>query len=62
VPNDLQIALHANDSARKHFENFSDSSKRIILEWIYSAKGDETRRKRVQETVHLAEQGIKAHQ
>jgi hypothetical protein len=37
------------------------SSHRIILEWIYAARTEETRRKRILETVDLAARGIKAH-
>jgi hypothetical protein len=37
------------------------SSKKIILEWIYSAKKEETKMNRIIETVELAAQEIKAH-
>ena len=39
---------------------FRPSSKRIILEWILNAKRPETRRRRIEETVRLAEQNIRA--
>jgi uncharacterized protein YdeI (YjbR/CyaY-like superfamily) len=60
MPADLLEQLAANAEARRNFEAFSDSSKKIILFWIASAKRDETRRKRIAETVRLAEQNIKA--
>ena len=47
--------------AKKNYESFSASSKRIILEWIYSAKKQETKMKRIEQTVTLAQKGIKAH-
>jgi uncharacterized protein YdeI (YjbR/CyaY-like superfamily) len=40
---------------------FSNSSKRNILWWIASAKRPETRQKRIEETVRLAAENIKAN-
>lgn len=62
VPEDLQERLAKNKNALKHFEAFSPSSKRGILEWIHSAKRPETRQKRLKEIVRLAAQNIKANQ
>jgi uncharacterized protein YdeI (YjbR/CyaY-like superfamily) len=60
IPEDLLKQFSANPEARRNFEAFSNSSKKIILAWIASAKREETRRKRVEETVRLADQNIKA--
>ena len=60
VPEDLLEQFSANAEARRNFEAFSDSSKKMILFWIASAKREETRRKRIDETVRLAAQNIKA--
>jgi len=60
MPADLLEQLSANPQARRNFEGFSTSSKKIILFWIASAKRDETKRKRIEETVRLAAQNIKA--
>ena len=60
MPDDLVEQLSANAKARHNFEAFSDSSKKLILFWIASAKREETRRKRIAETVRLAAQNIKA--
>jgi uncharacterized protein YdeI (YjbR/CyaY-like superfamily) len=62
VPEDLQNMLSENKKALKHFESFSPSAKRGILEWIHSAKRLETRQKRLKEIVRLAAQNIKANQ
>lgn len=61
IPGDLQKLLNKSKTALKNFNAFSPSSKRIILEWIMSAKRPETREKRVQETVELAKKNVKAH-
>ena len=60
IPAELLERLSANEEARRNFEGFSTSSKKIILFWIASAKRDATRQKRIEETVRLAAQNIKA--
>ncbi len=62
IPPDLDKALAANPTAREYFEAFPRSVKRAILEWISSAKKAETRNKRIEETVRLAAQNIRANQ
>ena len=61
IPDDLQNQLNKNMTALKNFLAFPPSSKRIILEWILNAKKDETRQKRIEETVRLAADNIKAN-
>ena len=61
IPEDLQKLLNKNKTALKNFLAFPPSSKRIILEWILNAKKDETRQKRIEETVRLAADNIKAN-
>lgn len=61
IPKDLQDELNKNKSALQNFSAFPPSSKRIILEWILNAKKDETRQKRIAETVRLAANNVKAN-
>jgi uncharacterized protein YdeI (YjbR/CyaY-like superfamily) len=61
IPDDLQKLLNKNKTALKNFLGFPPSSKRIILEWILNAKKDETRQRRIEETVRLAADNIKAN-
>jgi uncharacterized protein YdeI (YjbR/CyaY-like superfamily) len=61
LPDDLIKVLKANRVAKINFEAFPSSSKRIILEWIASAKTPVTREKRIIETVEKAEQNIRAN-
>jgi uncharacterized protein YdeI (YjbR/CyaY-like superfamily) len=61
IPDDLQIQLNTNKTALKIFLAFPPSSKRIILEWILNAKKPETRQKRIEETVRLAADNLKAN-
>lgn len=60
IPDDLAEALSANKTARRNFESFNASSKKVILLWIKSARREPTRLKRVRETVRLAAMGVKA--
>jgi uncharacterized protein YdeI (YjbR/CyaY-like superfamily) len=61
IPEDLQKAFNKNKTAFAYFDKFPRSSKRNILEWIMNAKRPETRQKRIEETVELAEKNIKAN-
>jgi uncharacterized protein YdeI (YjbR/CyaY-like superfamily) len=62
VPIDLKKALIQNPVAAKHFDGFPRSVKKGILEWIQNAKKEETREKRINETVSLALKNIRANQ
>ena len=58
---DFMEALNSNNTAYDNFMAFSTSSKKNIVRWIESAKRLETRLKRIEETVTLAAQNIKAY-
>lgn len=60
MPADLATQLAANAAAQSNFEAFSASSKKIILFWIASAKHATTRQRRIEATVRLAAQNLKA--
>lgn len=62
IPPDLERALSRNTTARKTFESWSDSYKKRIIFWIGSAKREETRAKRVAETVSAASEQKKPFQ
>lgn len=60
VPEDLGNALAANGNAQKNFESFSDSAKKQLLWWIESAQTQDTRSKRISQTVIMAAVNRKA--
>jgi uncharacterized protein YdeI (YjbR/CyaY-like superfamily) len=63
LPDDLLARFQAaTPAARTNFDAFPRSAKRGILEWIQNAKKPETRAKRVEETVTLAEVNLRANQ
>ena len=61
IPDDLQSLFDQNESAFKNFQAFSPSARRILLEWIATARRPETRRQRIEKTVQQAAQNLKAH-
>jgi uncharacterized protein YdeI (YjbR/CyaY-like superfamily) len=61
-PPDLQKAFTKNKTALENFNSFPKSVKKGILEWIGNAKKDETRKKRINETVSKAVNNIRANQ
>ncbi|SEL99598.1 YdeI/OmpD-associated family protein [Rhodococcus maanshanensis] len=61
LPDDLREPLHRNGAARANFEAFPPSSKRLILEWIATAKRPETRQRRIERAVALAAVNIRAN-
>jgi len=62
IPADLQKAFDKSKKGFKHWTGFSNSSRKGILDWIRSAKTEETRQKRISQTVELAKKNIKANQ
>lgn len=61
IPIDLAKAFERNKAAKKNFDAFSDSVKRVILSWIFSAKRDETRAARIGKTVEMATRNKRAN-
>ncbi len=61
VPEDLAVALKRYPEASSNFDAFPRSSKKIILEWIKTARRAETRRARVEEAATKAQQNIRAN-
>jgi uncharacterized protein YdeI (YjbR/CyaY-like superfamily) len=62
LPAELEAALNKNKKAKNYFDAFPRSVKRGILEWIMNAKRDETKLKRINETVELAAKNVRANQ
>lgn len=60
IPDDLAAAFATQPEARKKFDAFSRSARKLILYWIVSAKGADTRARRVAETVAKAAMGLRS--
>lgn len=59
LPHDLTQALEENKQAQKNFDNFAPSYKKQYIYWIMDAKREETRQRRIAETVRRAEENKK---
>lgn len=62
VPDDLAAAFAQHPPAREHWDAFSRSARRGILEWIVQARRPGTRAARIAETATLAARNEKANQ
>ena len=60
-PADLLAALKRDRTARRYWDAFPPGERKRILQWIVTAKRPETRAKRVEETVTLAAQNVRAN-
>ncbi len=61
-PEDLVSALEANAQALGFWRGFPPGVRKTILQWILSAKRSETRANRIEETVRLAAENVRANQ
>ena len=62
IPDDLAEEFDKYDAAKANFKAFPPSTQRGILEWIFNAKRDATRQKRIAETARLAQDNERANQ
>lgn len=61
IPQDVKEKFDNNKKASANFEAFPPSSRKRILAWIITAKRPETRQKRIEEAIALAEKNIRAN-
>lgn len=54
IPEELKFCLADEPEAYKNFMSYTEAIQRQFIEWIYSAKKDETRIDRIAQTVNLA--------
>lgn len=59
IPAYIAAALKANAKAWSYFQKLPQTHRREFLMWIHSAKRDETRQKRIRETIRLLSAGEK---
>jgi len=57
VPDDLAAALKKNAKARAHFEAFPPSYRRDYIVWITEAKREDTRQRRLAQTIEWVAEG-----
>lgn len=62
IPKDLAGAFRRHKGSKANFDAFPPSTRKGILGWIESAKREETRAKRVEETAALAAKNERANE
>ncbi|WP_299157204.1 YdeI/OmpD-associated family protein [uncultured Tenacibaculum sp.] len=55
IPNDLQIRFNQNLIAHTNYQNFAKSYKKGYLYWLYQAKREATRLKRIEIIIQLCQ-------
>ncbi|GAA1435595.1 YdeI/OmpD-associated family protein [Microlunatus lacustris] len=60
-PDDLRTALDARPEARRHWDAFPPSARKVMLQWLAQARTDATRTKRVAGVVDGAAAGVRAY-
>lgn len=61
TPPDLEAALRKNKKAAETFKNFSPSHRREYIDWINGAKKEETRTRRLAQTLSQLAEGKPRH-
>jgi hypothetical protein len=59
IPQELLLCLLDNPEAHKTFTTYTDAQRKEIIDWIYSAKRDETRVNRIAKILNHLEKGLK---
>lgn len=61
IPAELEAALRENETAWENFQNFSNTDQHAFIAAVEEAKTDETKQKRIERTVELAAQDLRAY-
>ena len=61
VPDEMMLCIKDEPEALKFFESLTDSEKKYYVDWIYSAKREETKIERMAETVNRLLKGLKRY-
>jgi uncharacterized protein YdeI (YjbR/CyaY-like superfamily) len=59
LPDDLATVLKKNKKANEFFQTLSFTNKKEYVEWIVTAKREETRNERIKGTIERLEKGWK---
>ena len=60
IPKDLQLQFNKNPVAFQNYQSFAPSYRKSYLYWLYQAKREDTRKKRITEIIGLCADNIKS--
>jgi hypothetical protein len=61
VPEEMLLCLKEEPAALKFFNSLAESEQKFYLQWIYSARKDETKVDRLAKTINKLMRGLKFH-
>jgi len=61
VPEEMMICLEDEPSALKFFSSLSESEQKFYIQWVYSAKKEETKIDRLAKTINRLVKGLKMY-
>lgn len=61
IPNELELCLKDEPLAYETFINLKEGEQKAFIDWIYSAKKDETKVERIANTINKVIKGEKLH-
>lgn len=61
VPEEMLICLQEEPKALKFFNTLSESERKFYIQWVYSAKKEETKINRLAKTINRLLQGLKMY-
>jgi len=59
IPEELILCMKYEEGIFEKFETYSDSEKKAYVEWIYSAKTEQTKADRIAKTIIMIQKGEK---
>lgn len=59
IPEELILCMEDEHGVLEKFEVYSDGQKRAFINWIYSAKTDQTKAERIAKTIVMVQNGEK---
>ena len=59
IPQELILCMKYEDGALEKFEKYSDGEKKAFIDWIYSAKTEQTKIDRIAKTIKMIQNGEK---
>lgn len=60
IPEDLKLAFDVEPTAYVNYQGFAASYRKSYLYWLYQAKREDTRQKRIREIISLCKENKKA--
>lgn len=61
VPEEMMLCLRDEPKALKYFNSLSESERKFYIDWIYSAKKEETRVDRLAKSINKLLKGLKMY-